>query len=120
MLNIVTVIAAALMATQSIHSPGRPLAGQPAKPSAAMSGPYQKLFRVDPPKASGPIQVRVAEPRLGRVIEMGPRFERGGCNMPIIVARPEVDPKMIVTPPESVKNAAKIRAIEPPLPCGMR
>ena len=116
MLNVAAVLAIALIAGQATHTH---VAGQPPNPSTAMSGPYQTLFRIEPPKGSGTIQVPVADPQVtyGRVIEMGPRVERGGCNMPIIVDRPEVDSKILLTPPESARNAAKIRAIEPPL-CG--
>ena len=122
MINLAVILAVAFVAAQAKHTPERPFVGHSPNPSTAMSGPYQSLFRVELPKPSTPTQVQVAEPttRYGRAIEMTPRFERGGCNMPIIVARPEVDPRMIVTPPESVKDAAKIRAIEPPPPCGQQ
>ena len=119
MLNLAAVLAITLITAQAKHTHARPFEGQPPNPSTAMSGPYQTLFRIEPPRGSGTVQVPVAEPKTthARVIEMGPRVERGGCNMPIIVARPEVDRKIIVTPPDSAKKAAKIRAIEPPL-CG--
>jgi hypothetical protein len=40
------------------------------------------------------------------------RVERGPCNMPVIVANADIDPKMIV--PIERKNAdVKIRAVEP-------
>ena len=119
MLNVAAVLAVALIAAQAKHTHDRANTVHPPNPSSAMSRPYQTLFRIEPPKGSGTIQVPVADSQVthGRVIEMGPRVERGGCNMPIIVARPEVDSKILLTPPESAGNAAKIRAIEPPL-CG--
>lgn len=121
MLNLAVILAVALIAAQAKHTHERRLIGQPAQPSTAMSGPYRTLFRVEVPEASTPIRVQPDPNKVhARVIDMTPRAERGGCNMPIIVARPEVDPGMIVTPPESAKKAAKIRAIELPPPCVKR
>ena len=62
------------------------------------------------PKSQQPAIVsREVKPR---VIETRPRVERGPCNMPIIVADPTVDPRMILTVEQ--KNVdAKIRTIEP-------
>jgi hypothetical protein len=46
------------------------------------------------------------------VFERQNRVERGPCNMPIIVANPDIDPRMVV--PVERRNAdAKIRVIEP-------
>jgi hypothetical protein len=121
-LNLAVVLAVALVAAQAKHTHERPFVGQPPNPSTAMSGPYQTLFRIQPPKALGTIQVPAADPTSthARVIDMTPRLERGGCNMPIIAARPDLDPRMIVTVPEEVREAAKIRSIAPPPPCGHR
>jgi hypothetical protein len=112
MLNVAVIVAVTLVATvQARHDVERSPVTPPST-QIATSGPYQKLFKIEPPKPGSPVQVMV--------IDMSPRVERGGCNMPIIVAHPEIDPKSIVTLPESARGTAKIRAIDPPPPCGQK
>lgn len=122
MLNFALVVAMFVAAAaQAKHTPEeRLLAPQAPNPSTAMSGPYQKLFRVKPIEISEPVRGVGQLEVHPRVIDVTPRVERGGCNMPIVVARPEIDQKMVITAPPSAQGAAKIRAIEPPPPCGRR
>lgn len=60
-----------------------------------------------PPKA----QELTDRARL-RLNALRPQPERGPCNMPVIRANSDIDPKMVV-PIEQGKNQAKIRAVEP-------
>jgi hypothetical protein len=126
--NIAVIVALALSAAaQAKHThDGGPFSPQGQRTSGTVSAPYQQLFLVPgiPPTVKGQAKaqeeaLRAAQKRLvhhGR----SSLFEEGPCGMPVIVARPEVDPKMIVTPPESARGSAKIRAIEPPPPCGKK
>lgn len=59
------------------------------------------------------------KPVYGRVIEVTPSkpktgLQPGPCGMPIIPADPSVDPKFVITTPESERREAKIRTAEPP------
>lgn len=89
--------------------PAQPVTGHKAPP--AVDTPYKNLFEVAPvqkaPESATPKLV------LGAVKEVG-GLQRGPCNMPIIAANADVDPKIIVPIPEHAKKSAKIRAIEPP------
>ena len=124
MLNVAVVLAVALIAAQANHTHERPLVGGAPEASIAMSGPYQTLFRVEAPKipVAQVLPVPVTDPKqmLGQVFEMAPRFQRGGCNMPVVAARPEMDPKMVIAVPDSTMAGAKIRVVEPPVSCGHR
>jgi hypothetical protein len=85
----------------------------PPKPQDALAGPYRQLFSVQPVLPAEQVTVRPSP----RVVETTSRLERGPCNMPIIVAKPAVDPKMIVPVAKNNNTDPKIRVIEPPV-CG--
>ncbi len=58
--------------------------------------------------------------RPGKVIEVAPHahgVQPGPCGMPVIAADSSVDPKFVITTPESERREATIRTVEPPQ-CG--
>ena len=126
MLNIAVIVALALSAAaQAKHThDGGPFIPQGQSTPGAVSTPYRQLFLVSaiPQTVKDQTKEQAEALRAARarmVHHSRPSlFEEGPCGMPVIVARPEVDPKMIVTVPESARGSAKIRAIEPPPPCG--
>jgi hypothetical protein len=100
--NIAVIVALALSAAaQAKHThDGGPFSPQGQRTSGTVSAPYQQLFLVPgiPPTVKGQAKaqeeaLRAAQKRLvhhGR----SSLFEEGPCGMPVIVARPEVDPKI--------------------------
>jgi hypothetical protein len=119
MLNVVLVVAITLAAAgQAKHTHANLLGNPEPSPLVPTSGPYQRLFLVPPIPPVGKGHVQVIPHGDARVIDMSPRVERGPCGMPIVAARPEMDPKMIVTPPPQARHVSKIRVFEPPPPCG--
>jgi hypothetical protein len=81
-----------------------------APPPRSQSWPYTiETVRAG---SGAPKQVIVTHGISAPVFPRQTRVERGPCNMPVIVANADIDPKMIV--PIERKNAdVKIRAVEP-------
>ena len=110
------VVATLVIAAQAPqHSPryvvpAQPVTGHKAPPPP--DTPFGKLFQV-PPIEKAPERSTPRKPTPGTVKQHG-GVERGPCNMPIITANADVDPKILVPIPEHAKKSAKIRAIEPP------
>jgi hypothetical protein len=86
------------------------------KPLDSSAHPYQQLFTVQPQHQRAAQNVTIQHGRTPARAETTAQVLRGPCNMPIIVANPAVDPKMVV-PIEKQGTEPKIRAIEPPV-CG--
>jgi hypothetical protein len=111
----VTLIVAGLLGPQG------PMASQHSNSAThehRRSNPWQSLFAVKPlPTAEGqsvtvlplPSQANPARPQRHQP-------QRGPCNMPIVPANPDVDPRMIVPIPADGAQA-KIRVVEPTI-CG--
>ena len=79
----------------------------PKAPKATHSQPYDRLFvtpKLEVVKPRGPAHV---------VPERRHHVERGPCNMPVVRARPEVDPRMVRPIDRRTHSTAKIRVIEP-------
>ena len=102
-------VAAAQHFTESVPAQRHPRTHTASKTAGA---PYGALFQV-PPIEKAPESVTTRKPVYGTVKEVG-GVHRGPCNMPIIAANADVDPKILVPIPEHAKKSAKIRAIEPP------
>jgi hypothetical protein len=75
--------------------------------------PYSiEIVRAGAGAPKNPQPVIVSREAKPLVVERQNRVERGPCNMPIIVADPTVDPRMILTVEQ--KNVdPKIRTVEP-------
>jgi hypothetical protein len=91
-------------------------------PPPLASGNYSGLDKITRPSAKHEVKQAAPpeKPVYGRVIEVGPSrhgLQPGPCGMPIIAADPSVDPKFVITTPESERREAKIRTAEPPK-CG--
>ena len=80
---------------------------------AAGAKPYASLFQVRPSEPVTPSSMLV--PRATRPADQcsPPMIERGPCGVPVIVARPELDPDMVRPVPEPDRKTAKIRTFEP-------
>lgn len=77
---------------------------------------YGTLFKVQPIQKGPqtPQIVTPGKPVPGVVKQDGLLgVERGGCNMPIIAANADIDPRIIIPIPEEGKRSSRIRVIEP-------
>jgi hypothetical protein len=92
---------------------------QTSRPSVFSTRPYSGLFVALPAKSlATPTVPVVVRRQTHSVAQSRAQIERGPCNMPIIVATPEIDPKIVRTIPRD-RTEAKIRVIEPS-PCGTK
>jgi hypothetical protein len=99
--------------TQGRQAPDGPTTDRPT-PEHLRHDPWSGLFVA---QQAGPA---VAAPTLTIGLSAQVRHrspERGPCNMPIVRANPEVDPKMVI-PHRAEGVDAKIRVIEPTV-CGI-
>lgn len=88
----------------------------PPPPADLSARFYQHLFTIQPQQQRPAQNVTIQHGRTSRAVETRGKVLRGPCNMPVIVANPAVDTKIIV-PIEKQNMEPKIRAIAPPV-CG--
>jgi hypothetical protein len=88
-------------------------------PPPLASGNYSGLDKMTRPSATHELKQAVPPEKraYGRIVEVTPSaqgLQPGPCGMPIIAADPSVDPRFVITIPESERREAKIRTAEPP------
>ena len=116
-LIVTAVLAGLLGAHGAIASQGSNSTTSTRPHEHTRSDPWQGLFVVKPlPTTEGQSVAVLGLPSQAAALPRRHHPERGPCNMPIVPANPDVDPRMIVPIPKG-RADAKIRVIEPGV-CG--